>query len=249
MKKIYALIAIICCLTAASARAVEFGADLAVNSRYVWRGLELNEDPVFQPDAWVSHKGFSLTVWGNMEMTRIYNGHGENGDPGDFTEVDYTLAYAGSFKKLHYSLGYIYYDYPHTAYPCTHEVFGSIGYDTLLSPTVTVYRDFKEADGWYMTLGVSHDIELKRLLNSTLTLSGTVGFSSENHTGLYYGEDANTCSDALLSAKLSIPVTGNICILPAVNYSSLLGSVRDKHLNKRDDTFWCGVAVAFSFDA
>lgn len=232
-----------------SAWAFEFGVDLPVNSKYMWRGLELNEDPVFQPDVWISYKGFNLTVWGNMELTSIYNGHGENGDPGDFTEVDYTLKYEGDFDKLNYSLGYIYYDYPHTAYDSTYELFGSIGYDVLLSPTLTVYRDLKEADGWYMSLGISHEVALPRVLNSTLTLSGAIGFSSENHTELYYGEGSNTCTDSLVSAALEIPVTGNIAIIPSVNYSALLGSVRDKHLNKRDDAFWCGVNVAFSFAA
>ena len=232
-----------------AASAFEFGVDLPVNSKYMWRGLELNEDPVFQPDVWVKYKGLSLTVWGNMELTGIYNGPGENGARGNFTELDYILKYEGSLDNFSYTAGYIYYDYPHTSYPCTYEIFGSIGYDTLLSPALTVYRDLKEADGWYTTFGLSHEIELQKFINSTLTLSGTIGFSSKNHTKFYYGKDATTFTDSLLSAALKIPVTDTIAIIPTINYSALLGSMRGEGLNKQNDTFWCGVNLAFAFDA
>ncbi|MEI6127222.1 MAG: hypothetical protein WCQ99_11795 [Pseudomonadota bacterium] len=231
-----------------AASAVEFGVDLPVNSKYMWRGLELNEDPVFQPDAWVSYKGLSLTVWGNMELTGIYNGPGENGARGNFTEVDYILKYERSLDKFNYTAGYIYYDYPHTSYRKTQEVFGSFGYDMALNPTFTVYRDIDEADGWYMTWGVSHEVELKQPLNSTLTLSGTLGFSSEKHTDFYYAKDATTFTDAIFSAGLKIPITDTLAIIPSANYSALLGSLRGEGLNKRNDTFWYGINVAFSFD-
>jgi hypothetical protein len=246
----------ICCLIAfclyagmlSIASAVEFGVDLPVNSKYMWRGLELNEDPVFQPEAWVKYKGLSLRVWSNMELTGVHNGQGENGDRGNFTQVNYIAKYEDSIDKVKLNGGYIYYDYPHTSLPGTWELFGGIGYDTFLTPTITVYRDFKEADGWYSTFGLSHDIEFKQLLNSTLNLSGNIAFSSANHTKYYYGKDANTFTNSLLSAGLKIPVTDAIAIVPTVNYSALLGSMRDEGLNKRNDTFWCGIKITCSFD-
>lgn len=249
MKKLSTLI-IVCAITAFSSITVhaekfEFGVDLPVNSKYMWRGLELNEDPVFQPDVWVKYGGFSLTVWGGMELTGVHNGHGENGDTGDFTEVDYILKYEREVNDFKFGLGYIYYDYPHTSYAQTYEVFASIGYNVFLSPTLTVYRDFKEADGFYATFGISHEIPLTSFM--TLAMSGTLGFSSKNDSEFFYGESSNTCSDGLITAALKFPITQNITIIPSVNYSALLGSVRDKHINKRDDTFWSGINIALSF--
>jgi hypothetical protein len=250
MKKICCCLVALCLYGGMSsvASAVEFGIDLPVNSKYMWRGLELNEDSVFQPEAWVKYKSLSLRVWSNMELTDVHNGHGENGDSGDFTQVNYILQYENSIDKIKFNGGYIYYDYPHTSYPGTWELFGSIGFDMLLSPTLTVYRDFKEADGWYSTFGLSHAIELNQFLNSTLNLSGNIAFSSENHTKYYYGKDTNTFTNSLLSAGLKIPITDAIAIVPTVNYSALLGSMRDEGLNKRNDTFWCGIKVSCSFD-
>ena len=231
------------CMLNRQAQAVEFGVDLPVNSKYMWRGLDVDKDPVFQPDVWINYKGLSLTVWGNLELTNAHDMQH------NFTEVDYTLKYAAAFDKLNYSAGYIYYDFPHTSCRKTQEFFASLGYDTILSPTITVYRDIDEVDGWYSTLGLSHSIELKQLLNSTLTISETVGFSSANHSKFYYGRNTSAFSDSLLSAGLKIPVTESIAIVPSVSYSALLDkSIRGADLNQRNNILWCGVNVTFNFD-
>jgi len=237
------LLCVMCCMPDPQSQAVEFGVDLPVNSKYMWRGLEVDKDPVFQPDVWVSYKGLSLTVWGNLELTNAHDMQH------NFTEVDYTLKYAATFDKLNYSAGYIYYDFPHTTSSKTQELFASFGYDTILSPTITVYRDIDEVDGWYTTLGLSHSIEFKQLLNSTLTISETVGFSSANHSKFYYGKNTSAFSDSLLSAGLKIPVTESIAIVPSVSYTALLDkSIRGSDLHQRNNILWCGVNIAFSFD-
>ena len=265
MKKLSLLI-VVCaitafCLPAAAAEKLEFGVDLPVNSKYMWRGLELNEDPVFQPDVWVKYGGFSLTVWGGMELTGVHNGDrsvttrgrrerrktyndGENGDTGDFTEVDYILKYEREVNDFKFGLGYIYYDYPHTTYPQTYEIFASIGYNCFLSPTLTVYRDFKEADGVYASFGISHELPITSFMS--LAMSGTVGFSSRKDSEFFYGESTNSFSDSLITAALKFPITKNITIVPSVSYTALLGPMRGEHINKRDDTFWSGINVEVS---
>ncbi|MCP4716369.1 MAG: hypothetical protein GY868_14715 [Deltaproteobacteria bacterium] len=227
---------------------IEFGADIAVNSKYLWRGIEFNEDPVFQPDVWVSFKGFSAIIWGNMELSNVYNDHGEEGEAGDFTEVDYILDYSGSFKKINYSVGWLYYDFPHTGFTDTHEAYIAMGYDCFLAPTFTLYRDLRANDGYYLTFSISHDIELKKLLNSTLSTSAAVGCASKRMTRYYYGERKEAVTDSLISASLTIPITDNISIIPAVNYSALLdGGIRDDNIADKDDNLWFGVNIALSF--
>ena len=46
-----------------------YGAEIDFNSRYVWRGLLLDDGPVWQPSAWISAFGFTLTAWSNVAMT------------------------------------------------------------------------------------------------------------------------------------------------------------------------------------
>jgi hypothetical protein len=43
-------------------------ADVAILSKYVWRGQELSRDSiVIQPSMTISYKGFSGNLWGNAE--------------------------------------------------------------------------------------------------------------------------------------------------------------------------------------
>jgi hypothetical protein len=46
-----------------------YGAEMDFNSRYVWRGLLLDDGPVGQPSAWISAFGFTLTAWSSVAMT------------------------------------------------------------------------------------------------------------------------------------------------------------------------------------
>ncbi len=257
MKKMWALSTCIIVLllsfninvNAGDGTGLSFGTDIAFNSKYLWRGIESNEDPVFQPDVWMSYGGLTATVWGNLELTNVHNNHDGDGDTGDFTEVDYTLDYSGSFDKLNYSLGYIYYDFPHTGFTDTHELYVSAGYDALLSPTLTVYRDLRSNDGFYITVGLSHDIELKQLFGSTFSTSATVGYATKRMTKYYYGERKDTFTDILVSAELSVPVTSSIAVIPAVHYSGLLDEgIRDKGVGDKNDNLWFGINIAFSWE-
>ncbi len=65
---------------------VDFGVDLY--SRFVWRGLELNNAPNIQPWITLAWKGFSLTTWGSYATSK------------NFTEVDLTLSYETSNLTL-----------------------------------------------------------------------------------------------------------------------------------------------------
>jgi hypothetical protein len=87
------------------------------------------------------------------------------------------------------------------------------------------------------------------LLNSTLSTSATVGYATKRMTRCYYGERKDTFTDVLLSAELSIPVTNNISVIPAMHYSGLLdGGIRNEGLGDKDDNLWFGINIAFSFD-
>ena len=82
------------------------GVEAGMYSEYVWRGMKLNSEPVFQPEIWVDFWGFSAGIWGNIDET------GFNGKKGELTEVDYSVSYTHEFDFISASLVYLYYDYP-----------------------------------------------------------------------------------------------------------------------------------------
>jgi len=54
---------------AAPAKEWSVALDSTFNSAYVWRGLRLNDEAVWQPSVSASWKGFTATLWGNVDLT------------------------------------------------------------------------------------------------------------------------------------------------------------------------------------
>ena len=132
----------------------------SVLSAYIWRGQELTRHSiVIQPSITTSYKGFTANVWGNLD-TNPYSG-GDEEYSSNFTETDVTLSYSRKFGMVQAGIGYIYYGLSGAAYggvdlKDSQEVFVSLGLDTILAPTLTVYKERDHYHQWYATLGVSH---------------------------------------------------------------------------------------------
>jgi len=70
-----------------------YGAEMDFMSDYVWRGLLLDDGPVWQPSAWISAFGFTFTAWGNVVMTSASEGAGQKSG-------GLTLTYDCDWEKL-----------------------------------------------------------------------------------------------------------------------------------------------------
>ncbi|HBI15218.1 MAG TPA: hypothetical protein DDY20_06835 [Desulfobulbaceae bacterium] len=195
---------------------------IAMLSKYVWRGYELSNDSmVIQPSITASYLGFSVNLWGNLDTDQDADLFGEEG--ANWNETDLTLSYGGSAGMVSYSAGYIYYGLE--GLDDSQEIYGSIGLDTILAPTLTVYRDVDAYPGWYATLGVSHSFQLSE--NISLDLAGQVGYlSADDADTLAEPDDPGSAysdfHDGRLSATLTIPITEEISIAPNVTYSFAL---------------------------
>ena len=144
---------------------------VAALSKYVWRGFEMTKDSiVLQPSMTVAYKGFSANIWGN-EDTKVYAKGVEGENSSNWTETDLTLAYDWSMGPVGLTAGYIYYSLIGLD---SQEVFGRATLHTLLTPTLTVYRDYDHFAGWYVTLGVSHSVPITDKIG--LNLGAQVGY-------------------------------------------------------------------------
>lgn len=198
---------------------VKVGADAVTT--YVWRGQQLTDDPVFQPTATVSYGGLSLNAWGSLDMTDIHEGSGHTWR---LQELDYTLAYAYTpVAGLDLQAGSVLYTFPGTTVPTTAEVFSSVTLSKVpLAPTLAVYRDIDEADGWYANAGVSHTFPLTEKLG--LALGANLGWGNADYHGYYFGERWNGASDLLLSSSLNYAVTKNLSVSLYLKYSDLVAA-------------------------
>lgn len=227
-----------------------FEFDATVNSKYVWRGINLVDAPVFQPTAAVSFGRWTFSAWGNMETINA-NRYGRHGKAtNDFTEVDLTVDYSWQWEKLKFSLGVIHYIFPNTGTTSTTEVYGGVGLDCLLEPTVTVYQDIDEAHGTYVTLGLSHAFEdvCKPTAGTSMDIEigGTVGWGSSSHNAFYYGVGESGLTDFTASVGFPVDLGKGWTLKPAVNYSTLLNqSIRNAQ--SPDTNVWFGLSLTYSF--
>lgn len=202
-------------------------ASLAVSalSKYVWRGFELSKDSVVvQPSMTVAYKGFSANAWGNVD-TDFYQG----GNTNMWNETDFTLAYDWALEPVGLTVGYIYYGIDGAE--DTQEIFGRAALHTLLTPTLSVYRDYDHLPGWYLTLGVSHSLPVNDKVS--LSLGAQVGYldadeassySEYNGAGIATTSAFSGFHDGLLSVSAAIPVTEYVSITPVLSYSFPLTS-------------------------
>ncbi len=224
-------------------------ADLTVGiySRYVWRGWTYSKDSlVIQPGMSIAYNGFGFGLWGNVDTSQV------NLTPGgeenmNMNELDITLSYDGSInEKIGYSLGYIYYDFDGVATE-SQELYAGLSFDTILAPSITVYKEITGLDGYYVSLGIGHSLPINE--ETSLDLGASIG---------YYDDQANynEFHDGLISASISFPVTDYVTITPELYFSFALTSDASDALEaanlgltgESDSSFvYGGVSASFAF--
>ena len=228
-------------------------ADVGVFNKYVWRGYELSNDSVvIQPSTTISYKDFSFNLWGNLDTRMDDDTHSNQ-----FNETDMTLSYDKEFGPVCLGAGYIYYGLD--GINDSEEIYLSIGIDTILSPTLTAYREIAHLPSWYLSFGISHSFELPK--DITLDLAGTVGYYySDDDDFVEMDENLNPTTekyrsmhDGLISAGLTIPMGEYFILSPMVAYSFPLTDKADDNIagtngfSDDSDYFFGGATMSVAF--
>ena len=176
---------------------VTVGADVALNSRYMFWGLTLSNRPVIQPDVYLTYAGFTAGVWGNFEVSG-------NSDPNDFTsggtrtgntEVDYWTEYNRAVGPTALKLGVIRWTYSQkntgtlspyatqASFPGlkngpdinSTEIYGAVTVTSIpLSPNLTLYYDTDIYKGLFGWASVTQPVPVG---TKSLNLGALMGFS------------------------------------------------------------------------
>ncbi len=218
-------------------------------SQYIWRGFEMSKDSiVLQPSTTVSYKGFSANLWGNLD-TDPYSTTTDEAN--NWNETDMTLAYGWEMGPASFSVGYIYYALDGDD---TQEFFASAALDSLLTPTLAVYRDTDAFPGWYATLGIVHSFPVTG--DITLDLGGLVSYLAADEASTYAEADGSKYSnfhDGVVSIGFTVPVNTYITVTPKLSYTFALSSDAEDLMKASskdgndDDFIYGGVAVSLAF--
>jgi hypothetical protein len=203
--------------------------DLSVLSAYIWRGYEQTRNSIIvQPAATVGYKGFSVNVWGNLD-SKPYSATNANYGA-KYTETDYTVSYSKKFGILQVTPGYIYYALGApfaggTAPLDSQELFVTLGLDTILSPTLTIYKEIDHYHQWYFLLGASHTIEFNKMISLKLAASASYLISTDETTYAKFDSNAlptadkySNFHDGTVSASLPIAVYKTLSVTPTISY-------------------------------
>ena len=274
---IIALLALILASLPAMARASEESTEdkitgevaASVLSAYIWRGQELTRHSVvIQPSMTASYKGFTANVWGNLDTDPYSSADGEYSS--NFTETDVTLSYSKKFGMVQAGVGYIYYGLSGAAYGGTdlkdsQQVFVNLGLDTILAPTLTVYKEIDHYHQWYATLGISHTFALHEKVG--LKLAAQASYLKSEDAATYPEFDSNSLAtddrfnnfhDGMISVSLPIAVTGPLTITPTATYVfPLSGDAEDEMKgrglqgtipsDRKGSFLYGGVILSFAF--
>ncbi|MRR05954.1 MAG: hypothetical protein EG828_03265 [Deltaproteobacteria bacterium] len=201
--------------------------NVSIYSQYIWRGYELSRGSVvFFPTMTVAYKGFAVNLWADLD-TRFA---GSADKDFKLQETDLTLSYSNSYEpwKLNYSAGWILYDFQPTAGnedgtitdTKNQELFLTLGLDTLLKPTFSVYNEIELGQAWYFSLGASHSFPVYK--DWSLDLAGWVSYLHDNS-----GPDADDFSnfhDGNIAVGLKMPINNYLSVKPNIQYSFPLSS-------------------------
>ena len=242
--------------TAWAGEASTVGVTLDAAGKYIWRGQALTDDPVFQPGVSIGVGGFTASIWGNMDLTDHKQGPGTPSEKGQFTEIDYALDYSGEAYGFGYSLGLIYYDFPHLTNDAgTTEIYGGLSKDMFLNPSITLYYDIDDINGAYISGGIGHTIEeifsLGEGLPVNLDLSASLGWGSSGYTSSYWGAPATSSAlnDLVLSAALPFDLGNGLSVTPFLTWVTLVDSdIRSTNAYDSDsDYLFGGISLAAEF--
>lgn len=252
-------------------------------SQDVWRGYELSRNSVVvQPSITISYRGFSANFWGNLDTAPYFAGTGETKYSNTWNETDLTLSYTKTLGLFNVGGGYIYYalgamNKDALKRADSGELFATVSLNTLLSPTLTVYKEIDRYKQWYFLLGISHAFELNPVVSLKLAATASYLLSTYADAALFgagagYGGYPKFDGDALatndkfsnfhdgtITASLPIKATGNITVTPTLSYIfPLTGDAKNEMKgqglkgtalpSERDSSFLVGgISASFSF--
>jgi hypothetical protein len=236
---------------------LDLDAGLALNGKYVWRGMVVTPDPVLQPSVNVNAFGFGAGFWGNIDTNDV------NGTKSEFNEIDWTLAYELAAPMVNFGAGFIHYRFPNSGISSTTEFFVGLSANVLLSPSLTIYQDIDEIKGAYWEASVGHGIALSPSTDLDVTVG--VGLGSKGYIEGYFGPATllpsvpevpgnASMTDFYVSAGVPFHPAPMFTVTPSVTYSSLTGDVKDivdsadgVAYHGASDAFYWGLSATFSF--
>ncbi len=214
-------------------------ASVGIFLKYVWRGQQLSEGAVVQPSIGLTRGPVAVSIWSNYDT-----------DLKTLNETDVDLSYTREIGPVSLSLGYVYYGLEGA--DDTQEVYVAVCASTVLAPSLTVYGDFDEGDGFFAVLAVEHAFALPA--DMSLKIGATASYDGGNAV---MGSDAgggalNCLYSGEVWISLSVPLGRGVSIDPWAAYAFPLSGAAGDALEAlspggEPDVFYAGATLSLTF--
>ncbi len=214
------------------------GVDLAVNTAYIWRGVELNPEGVFQSEIWLEAFGLGGRVWGNLDLSDYHDERGE------FNEFDFEAFYSLMIDDLSATLSYVYYHYPLSDYEKTQEVTALLSWGAPLSVNLQASYDFDLVKGTYLKPSVSYEVEAGFI---TITPEVGMGWASANSNESNFGVDRDGLSDLTAGIEFCADIIAGAYVAVRGEYYALVDHRLREETGSAKEGIWGGASLGYEF--
>ena len=213
-----------------------FSVDVGVDfySDYMFRGQNLYPGNSIQPSI---APNFSLGDYGNISALTWFHFSADGMSEGvdEFFEYDQTFAYDFTYELVTASVGHVWYTYPEDDIATTAEIIASVSVDTVLTPTLAFYHDYREFDAQYYELNFSHKLSFEEKGVESITPFVNVGFATNAEK--VYGEDDGYVQ-TIVGVSAEVPL-GPLVLQPRLAYT-------EGEAVRTNDEFFMGFSVIYS---
>lgn len=225
--------------------------DACLASKYIWRGVNVSDRAVFQPALTVSYRDFSVTQWGNMELTDDNQDTYGRDPTREFTEMDLSLDWQRSFYEYTLSTGLIHYVFPNTGSSRTSEFYLGGAIDILFKPSLTLFWDLDAAKGGLYWHG-AFEHSFSNVIDSqwgkaSLNLKASFAYASAQYNLSYHSLDKSLWHDYALTASLPFELGTYWILEPSFAYTCLWSKeLRDQAGDKKSH-FTSSLSLNYAF--
>lgn len=215
--------------------AAEATAGLDVVSAYVFRGVTYNDGPCLQPYLETIGGNIRFAVWANFGFTEY-----DSVRSGDFSEVDFTLAYQRTLGTLDLSAGVMQFLFPEAGpHTNTRELFGSASRVLLAGVSGSVYigYDIDEIEDIYTSILLSYDLPMKV---PAFVISFSAGYAGKNTSA---GHKAGF-HEFTVTCRGSTPIAKDVELAGLAMYA---GGLDEDVLPDQDVELFGGLSISYSF--